>query len=72
MMKKTIDQIALEHLREALDAIVRIAKDDDSDAIAKRIRDGLSQFASLSVILCARHNERQGAYYAEQIEESRP
>jgi len=27
---------------------------------------------SLSVILCARHNERQGAYYAEQIEESRP
>src|SRR5208282_3752772 len=27
--------------------------------------------ASLSVILCARHNQRQGAYYAEQSEESR-
>jgi hypothetical protein len=26
---------------------------------------------SLSVILCARHNQRQGAYYAEQSEESR-
>jgi hypothetical protein len=25
---------------------------------------------SLSVILCARHNRRQGAYYAEQSEES--
>ena len=25
---------------------------------------------SLSVILCARHNQRQGAYYAEQSEES--
>jgi hypothetical protein len=24
---------------------------------------------SLSVILCARHNGREGAYYAEQIEE---
>ena len=24
---------------------------------------------SLSVILCARHNRREGAYYAEQIEE---
>ena len=28
--------------------------------------------ASLSVILCVRHNQRQGAYYAEQSEESRP
>jgi putative transposase len=26
--------------------------------------------SSLSVILCARHNRRQGAYYAEQSEES--
>jgi hypothetical protein len=26
--------------------------------------------ASLSVILCAGHNQRQGAYYAEQSEES--
>jgi hypothetical protein len=26
---------------------------------------------SLSVILCVRHNQRQGAYYAEQSEESR-
>ena len=25
---------------------------------------------SLSVILCARHNRRQGAYYADQSEES--
>jgi hypothetical protein len=30
------------------------------------------ELASLSVILCARHNQRQGACYAEQSEEDRP
>jgi hypothetical protein len=35
-------------------------------------RDGSPRPAtSLSVILCARHNQRQGAYYAEQSEEDR-
>src|SRR5271165_2655928 len=30
---------------------------------------GVAARRSLSVILCARHNEREGAYYAEQSEE---
>lgn len=30
-----------------------------------------SYLASLSVILCVRHNQRQGAYYAEQSQEVR-
>src|ERR1700693_4888521 len=28
-----------------------------------------AEFGNLSVILCARYNRREGAYYAEQIEE---
>lgn len=45
--KVAIDKVAMESLAEALNAIVRIAKDGASDTVAKRIRDGLSDFANI-------------------------
>jgi hypothetical protein len=41
-------------------------------APAEEVQVFFDQNLSLSVILCVRHNQRQGAYYAEQSEESRP
>jgi hypothetical protein len=45
MAKKAVDKVAMERLSEALDEIVRIGKDGASDAVLKRIRDGLGDFA---------------------------
>lgn len=45
MAKKPVDKVAMDHLAEALNEVVRLAKSGTSDSIARRIRDGLSNFA---------------------------
>jgi len=55
--------------------MIRTNYDPEADVLHVRFGPADARYdgaESLSVILCARHNERQGAYYAEQIEESRP
>lgn len=45
MARIPADRAALARLGEALDEVVRVAKGGPTDAVAKRIRDGLSIFA---------------------------
>jgi len=45
MAKQSVDKVAMGRLAEALGEVVRIAKEGASDTVAKRIRDGLGDFA---------------------------